>query len=131
MAKVFNKEGHVKEEVKRLLTQHKWFWWMPAAFSYGQVGVSDILALRHGVFLAIETKFGSRKPTALQRNFLKKVAEQDGLAFVVTEKTIEVFREWMDAFDQSVKDVSHGLKPALEDKVTMLDATKQLTGDLQ
>ena len=63
MARTFLTEKDVKAEVKKLLNAHDWFWWMPPANGFGKAGISDFNALKKGVFLAVETKFGSKKPT--------------------------------------------------------------------
>jgi hypothetical protein len=72
-------EKGVKENVKRLLDAFDWFWWMPPANGYGKVGVSDFHAIKDGVFLAIETKFGSNKPTHHQRAFLETINAARGM----------------------------------------------------
>lgn len=82
-------EAGVKREVKKLLTKHGWYYWMPSANAFGTSGIADFNAVRNGKFLAIETKFGSNKPTALQRRFLDSIAEHGGLAVVTTERTLE------------------------------------------
>jgi hypothetical protein len=64
MRKTYTKEAHVKDDMKALLDRFGWFWFMPPANAYGKSGISDIIALKRGTFMAIETKFGSNKPTA-------------------------------------------------------------------
>jgi hypothetical protein len=57
-------------------------------------GVSDILAIYKGRFIAIEVKRPGQKPTPQQEAFLEAVNEAGGLAFVAT----------------SIEDVEHELK---------------------
>lgn len=97
MRKTYSKEAHVKDDVKALLDKHGWFWFMPPANAYGKSGIADIIALKRGTFLAVETKFGSNKPTAQQVGFLNSVRACDGFAFVVNEKVLA----WLDAFLES------------------------------
>lgn len=97
MRKTHTKEAHVKDDVKALLDKYGWFWFMPPANGYGASGISDFIAIKGGVFLAVETKFGSNKPTALQIGFLNSIRACRGFAFVVNEKNLE----WMDAFLES------------------------------
>lgn len=123
-------EKDVKKEVKKLLDKHGWFWWMPPANGFGKVGVADFNALRGGVFLAIETKFGTNKPTVHQVAFLSSVIAEDGFGFVVNEKRLDWLANWMDAFDRSAKGVSEGKQPTPEDGAIMLDAIREMTHEL-
>ena len=59
-------EKDVKTRIKKLLDDHDWFWFMPPANGFGRTGISDIIAVKRGVFLAIEAKFGKNPPTAMQ-----------------------------------------------------------------
>ena len=118
----YTNEGDVKKQVKKLLTQHGWFWWMPPANGFGRTGIADFNALRGGVFLAIETKFGSNKPTAMQVGFLDSVASEDGMAFVVNEKTLDALAVWLERFDQAVKAQSEGRDVEQSDGAAMVDA---------
>lgn len=118
----YTNEGDVKKQVKKLLTQHGWFWWMPPANGFGRTGISDFNALRGGVFLAIETKFGSNKPTAMQVGFLDSVASEDGMSFVVNEKNLDALAVWLERFDQAVKAQSEGRDVEQSDGAAMVDA---------
>ncbi len=101
-ARTYLKEADVKAEVKKILNQHEWYWWMPPANGYGKPNV-DFNALRDGVFLAIETKFGTNRCTPLQMGFLSSISAESGMGFVVTEKTIEDFRTWCEKFDEAAQ----------------------------
>lgn len=127
MKRTFLKEADVKAEVKKLLKKHNWFWWMPAANGFGQTGVHDFLALRAGVFLTVETKFGSNKPTALQKAFGQSILAETGFSFVVNEKNVHDFATWMETFDRACKEQEEGKQPSNEDGATMLNCIKSLT----
>lgn len=125
--RTFTKEADVKAEVKKILNTHKWFWWCPAANGYGRPGASDFMALRGGVFLAVETKFGNSKPTAAQRAFLESVAAEDGFGFVVNEVNLPAFRLFLEQFDLAAQAVSGHQEVAPESGAAMLDCIKLLT----
>ena len=127
MARTFLTEKDVKAEVKKLLNKHGWFWWMPPANGYGKAGIFDFNALRKGVFLAVETKFGNNKPSPMQTGFGNSIQAEDGFAFVVNEKTLDWFQAWLEAFDRATDAVSQGGKPTDEDGATMLDAIRAMT----
>lgn len=88
MRDIVNEAG-VKREVKRLLKKYGWFYWMPPANVFGRAGIADFNAVRGGRFLAVETKFGSNRPTPLQQQFLNDVVAHGGLAMVVTERDLD------------------------------------------
>lgn len=126
-SRTYMKEADVKAEVKKLLTKHKWFWWAPSANGFGRQGVADFLALRDGVFMAVETKFGKNKPSALQKAFLESVAAENGFGFVVSEATIAVFASFLKMFDTAAQTVGDGRKVQFNDSAEMLDAIAVLT----
>ena len=92
-------EKGVKNLIKALLNAHGWFTWMPGANGYGAQGVSDHLAIKDGVFLAVEAKFGTNKPKATQKAFAGQIIANDGFAFCVTERNIDHFAWWLTSFE--------------------------------
>jgi len=129
--RTYTKEKDVKAEVKKLLERHQWFWWMPPANGFGQTGISDFNALRGGVFLAIETKFGGRKPSPMQKGYMGSVIAESGFAFVVDETTLPWLDMWLGAFDRAAEAASRNERPSSEDGATMLNAIKAMTELLQ
>jgi hypothetical protein len=125
--RTYTKEADVKSEVKKLLKKHGWFFWMPPMNGYGQSGVSDFNALRAGVFLAIETKFGTNKPSPMQKGYLQSITAEGGFGFVVSDRTIGQFAEWLSSFDAAAKAVETGGQPSPEDGARMLNAIAAMT----
>lgn len=123
---VYAKEADVKKQVKKLLDDAGWFWWMPPANGFGKVGVADFNALRNGVFLAVETKFGKNKPTAQQRAYLNSILAEDGMAFVVNEQNIEWLQAWLDAFQRATIAQSRNEDVTPEDGAMMVNAIKYM-----
>jgi hypothetical protein len=86
-------EYHIKREVKRILTDTGWTYWMPSANTFGRSGVSDFLAMkRPKLFMAIETKYDD-VATVLQHKFLTDVYEAGHYAFLVDETNVNELRE--------------------------------------
>lgn len=127
----FNTEKDVKRKVKRLLTKHGWVWWMPAANGFGKAGVSDFCAVKSGVFVGIETKYGTRKPTANQIAFLTDIEKEGCFGFVVNEKRLDVLQSWLEAFDRSVEYVSQKKVPPSEDGAMLIDCVREMTTELR
>ncbi len=119
-------EGDVKKAVKKILDHYGWYWWMPPANGFGRAGIADINAIHAGVFLAIETKFGSNKPSPLQIGFLTSVRAEGGFAFVVNEKRVETLRSFLDAFARSTEAKTKGGEIANEDGALMLDCIREM-----
>lgn len=59
-------------------------------------GVSDVLGIIQGRFLAIEVKSESGRPTEDQKLFIKKVNEEGGIAFI--SRSVEQTAEQLLAF---------------------------------
>lgn len=91
-------EKDVKKRVKAILDKHGYFWWSPPANAYGKSGISDIHAIKAGVFMVVETKFGGNKATPLQVGFLNSVRAEDGNAFVVDENNIDFLDQFLESF---------------------------------
>lgn len=119
-------ENDVKRKVKKLLDKHDWFWWTVAASMYGKGGASDIMALKNGVFLAIETKFGYKKPTALQRGFLESVCAENAFGFVVNDKNIDWLEAFLEDFGKETDNVAAEEKMSNEGGARLLDAIRAL-----
>lgn len=124
----YTNEADVKRRVKKLLDQHKWFWWMPPANGFGRTGISDFNALRGGVFIAVETKFGKNKPTPMQVGFLESIQSESGIAFIVNDQNIFAFELWLSHFDNAVKAQAEQRDVDPADGAAMLDAMRALSG---
>lgn len=126
MSRVTNEKG-VKAKIKQLLDHHGYFHWMPGANGYGTQGVSDHLALKDGVFLAIEAKFGTNKPKPTQKAFAAQVIANDGFAFCVTEKNIDHLAWWLESFAVAVQYQIDGQEVPQEHGSRMMNAISVLT----
>lgn len=126
MSRVKDEKG-VKSKIKQLLDHHGYFHWMPGANGYGTQGVSDHLAIKDGVFLAVEAKFGYNKPKPVQKSFAAQIIANDGFAFCVTEKNIDHFAWWLESFAVAVACQLEGKEVPPEHGSRMLNAISVLT----
>lgn len=124
---VYTSEKDVKREIKKMLDKAGWFFWMPPANGYGKTGVSDILAIKDGVFVAIEAKYGRNKPSPMQSAFLMSIKAESGFGFVVNDSNIEWLDTWLTAFARAQNAIASGEKIADEDGPLMLDAIHAMT----
>lgn len=81
-------ERDVKERVKSILNDLGIWWFMYVPTGYGEAGIPDFLCCVRGRFLAIETKFGKGKVTALQARQMREIEKADGVALVVNEHNV-------------------------------------------
>lgn len=123
---IIRNEKDVKTRVKKLLDEHGWFWWMPPANGYGKVGISDLQAIKAGVFLAVETKFGKNVPTPHQRAFLTSVNSESGFGFVVNEANLDQLEAFLVNFGESVREVSENKRMGNEAGAILIDAIRAL-----
>lgn len=82
-------EAKVKKKVVDVIKKHGAYYFFPATGGYGRSGVPDIVCCYRGIFIAIECKAGSNKPTALQEAEMAKIREAQGFVLVVNETNIE------------------------------------------
>lgn len=121
------KEKGVKELIKELLNAHGWFTWMPSANGFGAQGVHDHLALKDGVFLTIEAKFKSGKPSTMQKSFAAQIIANDCYAFCVNEKNIDHLAWWLESFEIAKQYQLRGKEVPDEHGARMLNAIRALT----
>lgn len=119
-------EKGVKENIKRIFDHFGWFWWMPPANGYGKVGVSDFHAIKDSVFMVVEAKFGSNKPTVHQKAFIGSVQAMDGFGFVVNDKTVEHLYWFLKDFNAEAIRAGEEHKISHEGGARMIDALRAL-----
>ena len=120
-------EKWVKGRIKHSLDAPGWFWWSPPANGFGTTGISDIHAVRTSVFMVIEAKYGTNKPTAQQIGFLNSIRAEGHFAFCVNEKNVERFEDFLIIFDTASKMVQAGQQVPANVGGPMLDLIKALT----
>lgn len=115
-------ESLVKRKIKDLLDARGWRSWPVMQGGYSVAGISDRIALRDGVFMAIEAKFHPNKPSSMQKKFLRDVRSEQSFAFVVDDRTLPVFEQFLDAFDRARDAALHNKDASEEDKATLVAA---------
>lgn len=120
-------EKDVKAKIKQLLNFHGWFTWMPGSNGFGTQGISDHLAIKNGVFLAVEAKFGYNKPKPMQKAFAAQILANDAFAFCVNEKNIDFLRMWLESFEIATQYQMQEKEVPVEHGSRMLNAVSVLT----
>lgn len=130
VSKKKRREAQVKAQVRDLLREHKWKFRMPASNAFGRSGLSDFIAFKSGVFMAIETKSNGNTLTQLQRDFLVEVNSEQGFGFTVDEARLAVLDEFLKRFDRASVDAIKR-KIMSEDGARMLDCIAAMTRELR
>jgi Holliday junction resolvase len=81
-------EAKVKKKVVDVIKKYGAYYFFPAPGGYGRSGVPDIVCCYRGVFIAIECKAGTNKPTPLQEAEMGKIKKAQGFVLVVNETNI-------------------------------------------
>ena len=98
-------EGLVKTKIKKILNEYGAMHFSPYMAGMGSAGVSDIIALYRGTFIAIEAKAdATKKPTELQKKFLKQVQDNKGAALVIHKDNLDILKSLLN----QLKDLSDG-----------------------
>jgi Holliday junction resolvase len=82
-------EAKVKKKVVDVLKKNGAYYFFPATGGYGRSGVPDIVSCYRGVFIAVECKAGTNKPTPLQQAEMGKIKQAQGFVLVVNEDNID------------------------------------------
>lgn len=85
-------EGKVKDKVVSVLKDEDVYYFFPATHGYGRSGVPDIVCCVGGMFVGIECKAGTNKPTALQEREMGRIRAAGGVTLVCNEDTCEGVR---------------------------------------
>lgn len=85
-------EGRVKKKLKAYLDGAGIYYYMPVPGGYGRPTV-DFLCCQCGQFIAIETKAGKNKLTALQEHAMHEMAQAGAQCWLVTLEDDTLFWE--------------------------------------
>ena len=95
-------EAKVKKKVVDAIKKNGAYYFFPATGGYGRSGVPDVVCCYRGVFVAIECKAGSNKPTPLQEAEMQKIRQAQGFVLVVNETNITEVAVVFDRIDKGI-----------------------------
>jgi len=88
-------EKKVKDKVVKILKQHGIYYFFPATHGFGRSGVPDIVCCFNSLFMGIECKAGTNKPTALQEKEMADIRKAGGMTFVINETNLTLLERWI------------------------------------
>lgn len=89
-------ERDVKAACRKLFAQCDVWWYMPVPGGFGVAGVPDFLGAVNGHMFAVETKFGSKKPTALQEQQHVRLRQHKVPVWVVSDRNFSEFSRYFE-----------------------------------
>ena len=89
-------EKWVKQQVTKMLKDRGAYYFYPVASGYMTTGVPDIVACYKGMFLGIECKAGTNKPTVIQERNLFLIRENEGVAMVINESNLVALKDFLE-----------------------------------
>lgn len=88
-------ESKVKTSVTKILKKLGIYYFYPVTGGYGSSGVPDIICCYNGLFIGIECKAGTNKPTPLQEAQMQKIRQAGGHTIVINEQNVSVLEMWL------------------------------------
>lgn len=93
-------EGKIKEKVKSVLRNYMTYWHCPVQNGMGAPSL-DFVGCYRGMFFAIETKAGNKKPTPRQVTTIEDMQAAGAEVFVVNEVSgLEELKNWLEFHKQ-------------------------------
>ena len=121
-------ESTVKAAIKAQLDEHGWFWWNVPMNAYAKAGISDIHAVKDGMFMVIEAKREAKdEPTIMQKAFLGTIASHSHFAFVVDVTTVGDLVVFLDCLNRATAAQVKGEMPSPDDGAAMVNCLQKLT----
>ena len=103
--KTYKSESDVKDDIKKVLTKHGVWYFMPSMNGYGRSGIPDFVCCVNGRFMAIEAKFGRGTTTAHQDRELNAIQHSMGITYVISELNIDT----LDAFIKTIIELENNV----------------------
>lgn len=88
-------ESKVKSSVTKILKKLGVYYFYPVTGGFGSSGVPDIVCCYNGIFVAIECKSGTNKPTPLQEAQMQKIRQAGGYTVVINEENVFILEDWL------------------------------------
>lgn len=88
-------EKKVKDKVVKQLKEQGIYYFFPATHGFGRSGVPDIICCAKGIFLGIECKAGTNKPTALQEKEMQSIRDAGGRTIIINEESLTMLGDFL------------------------------------
>lgn len=93
MAAEKNFENKLKQYLKEIGAWYIKYW---AGSRFTKEGIPDVIICHKGLFIAIEVKAASGKPSLLQLVTLRQIRESGGMGILLYPVDFEGFKKWLN-----------------------------------
>lgn len=90
------KEKNFENKVKQYLKSIDAYYFKVWGGGFQQSGIPDVVACKNGIFVGIELKSSTGKPTELQKYNIKQINESGGVGIILFPEGFEEFKSLME-----------------------------------
>ena len=89
-------EKNFENKVKKYLSSINAYYFKVWGGGFQQSGIPDVICCKNGIFIGIELKSSTGKPTELQKHNIKQINKSGGIGIILFPEVFEEFKTLME-----------------------------------